>query len=547
MSASPIADDLSAQLDGLFEPARRSDAPGLIVGVALNGRAVYRRAFGMASVQHGVANRPQTRIRIASISKHFTCLAALLLAEDGLLDLDAPVTRYLSGVRSRRGVPTLRQFMTHTSGYRCTLDMGTLANGTAVQPNEWQLAALLRQGEANFAPGEGQIYSNGTYHALSLVIEQVAGMPFERFLKTRIFEPLGMQDTDSIPNDALMVPGLASPHVPAPEGGWMRPPSDADLRGDGGMVSTVDDMLRWLAHLRGSDKRVGTAETWRQMLEPATLANGLQSTYALGLKRHAYRGHEIIHHSGGLFGLNGQMLTVPGLGLDLVVLVNGAPLSATNLGWRIVDAVLGDAPGSAPAPVLASIAGLEHLAGARYQAESGLLIGFDEVQGKLGVSLFHMPPIPLLFDQGDQLRAGFESIGLGPYVLARKDLAPENGQAPRALRIEVGGTVESMRRLDAAEVLDRSALVGRYWCEDLQASAEIHADAPDVLRMQGDYSAARGLAITALGGSTFGLEEQQSPGTRYPLTAQVERNQVTGFRIDTYRARRLWFVRRTGA
>ena len=82
-------------LDEIFQPFNVSDRPGLVVGIAQHGKTLYRRAFGLASVELGVANTPHTRMRIGSTTKHFTCLAALLLAEEGKLDLDVSVRTYL--------------------------------------------------------------------------------------------------------------------------------------------------------------------------------------------------------------------------------------------------------------------------------------------------------------------------------------------------------------------------------------------------------------------------------------------------------------------
>ena len=107
--AVPPAKSGVAALDDLFASRNRGDAPGLVIGVALHGKPVYRRGFGLASVELGVANTPWTRMRIGSTSKHFTCLAIMLLAEDGLLDIDAGVGRYVPELSAGQGRPTLRQ------------------------------------------------------------------------------------------------------------------------------------------------------------------------------------------------------------------------------------------------------------------------------------------------------------------------------------------------------------------------------------------------------------------------------------------------------
>src|SRR5579883_704843 len=115
------ATGVTEQLDALFARWNRSDEPGLVVGIVKDGQLIYRRGFGMASLEHGLANTPTTRMRIGSISKHFTCLLALLLAEDGKFDLDAPIRAYIPELAGPGGEPTPRQLMQHRGGSRCYL------------------------------------------------------------------------------------------------------------------------------------------------------------------------------------------------------------------------------------------------------------------------------------------------------------------------------------------------------------------------------------------------------------------------------------------
>ena len=536
-----------AALDELFQPFNRCDAPGLVVGVALEGRTVYRRAFGLASVQHGVANTPQTRMRIGSTSKHFTCLAALLLAEEGKLDIDAPVSSYFPELPSLLGVPTLRQFMNHTSGYRCSLDMSSVANGQALQPNGWTLAALARQREANFAPGQGQMYNNGGYHLLSIAIERAAGIPFEQFLKERVFEPLGMHDTDSVPSDQVIVPGVAALHVPTPDGRWRRGFfSTEEVRGEGAMISTVDDMLRWIAHLNGP-KRVGSETTWRQLMEPARLANGLVSVYSLGLNRHRYRGIEVIQHAGGVIGGNSQMLTAPAHGLDIAIMVNGAPASAIELAKRVVDAMLADAI-EEPVPQQPAAGRFQHLVGTRYHGPSGMLVGFAEVGDRLGLVFMNNGPLPILRDEGERIFVGFEDVALGPLEIRTADLAARpDGSAPDVLPFAQSGYVEELVRIKEAapdtSVIARH-LTGRYWSHDLAASAEIAAqDGNLVLKLRGDYSGTRTLQVTPYSRRACGLADAEIPGYALAMTVDDSAAPAPGFQIDSIRARRLRFER----
>jgi D-aminopeptidase len=537
-------------LDALFLGANRSDAPGLVVGVAHQGQVIYRRAFGLASIEHGVANTPRTRMRLASITKHFTCLAALLLAEEGKLDLDAPASKTLPELPALQGMPTLRQFMTHTSGYRCFMDMAYVS-GVAKLDKGRGLAMQFRQTDVNFAPGDSQLYNNGGYELLSEAIARASGTSFEQFMRGRLFRPLGMVDTESVPNDMMIVPGIATFHAMGPDGSWQRgiTPID-DNRGAGAIVTTVDDMLRWMAHLRGPARVVGSESTWQQMLTVATLNNGQVTPYACGLNRHLYRGVEVIHHGGGLTGVGTQMVTVPAHGLDIIVMTNGAMVNPVQMGWDIIDALLGEHLVGSAVP-MAKSEPYQHLFGARYHGTSGMLYGFGDAGGMLGLSFLNSPPLPILRDRGEVIGFRMEEAGLGPVEIRVADLAPApDGGAPAELVVTETGTSERFKLLPAtaptASVASKS-LLGRYRCHDLNADAQIAFEGEQlVLRIFGSL-AGRPFAIQPYSDAAFGLTalDPMMPGF-HAMTIEAPSSRVESFRVSAGRARRLQFVRQPG-
>ncbi|KVM72651.1 hypothetical protein WJ59_00335 [Burkholderia gladioli] len=534
-----------AALDDLFQAYKRGDAPGMVVGVARHGRTLYRRGFGLASVELGVANTPSTRMRIGSTSKHFTSLAVLLLAEQGKLDPDASIRHYLPELPKLEAEPSLRQLMSHTGGYRCQLDLGFIADGMAIQAKGSALAAQLRQRAANFAPGEASLYCNGAYHLLSHVVARVGGMPFEQFLRERIFLPLGMADTASVPSDFEIHRGMATLHLPLPDGGWRRGifPSE-ELLGEGALVSTLDDMLRWLAHLRGP-KTVGSEASWAQMTTPARLNNGTVIPYALGLMRHDYRGVEVIHHAGGVIGGASQMLTVPDHELDVIIMTNGAMANPVALANQVVDALLGDELG-APAEKAAT-ARFRPLLSARYRApDTGHVIGFGDVGGKLGLSFLNGPAMPLT-DGGDALRVGFQEIAAGPLSLPVAQLS-DLREAPASLQFSDAGNTSIFERLPAeAPSLAQAgaALVGNYHAADLGAYAEIRFDG-DVLNLY--VHGAHAVSVMQLEAFHLDVFGMKSPVAVLSLQGIVNvkrrEGRVTGFVLDTLRTRHLQFDRK---
>ncbi|MCX2865472.1 serine hydrolase [Paucibacter sp. PLA-PC-4] len=554
MPPSPQPDPRVVALDALFDPLVRSDAPGLVVGVAQHGRSLYRRGIGLASVEHGVANTPRTRMRIGSTSKQFTCLAALLLAEEGRIDIDAPVRAYLPELPSisAQGIePSLHQLMNHTSGYRCYLDLGFIAEGMAIKPAGVAWAVQRRQREANFAPGSQVIYCNSGYQLLSRVIEEVCGQPFEQFLQERIFTPLGMHDTASVPSDFELHPGTATLHLPRPGaqgGGWRRGifPTE-ELRGEGAMVSSIDDMLRWLAHLRAPHKRVGSTNSWQQMLAPTRLANGHHTPYGLGLMRHDYRGIEVIHHPGAVIGGASQMLTVPSQALDIIIIGNGAPCSPRELALRIVDAMLGDEVlGRSAAP--ASAERFASVLGRRYRGrDTGLVFGFARAGAALGLSLLEGPAMPLR-DEGAQLSKPFEEGGIGQYLLSTAPLAA--AVAPPHLDLIADGRRERCELLPETPPAEAGApLLGRYRSAELDAEARIAVDGERLLlQIRGAYGGNR-FELRALSAEVFGCQALDMPlahGGNAVLRLTPAVGPLSGpasFRLDTPRTRQLLFER----
>ncbi len=549
-TASTAVDPLAA-IDALLQPFNRSDAPGLVVGINRHGRPLLRRGLGMASLEHGVANTPRTRMRIASTSKHFTALAILLLAEQGRLDLDDPVQRHLPELpRLGTGGPSVRQLLNHTSGWRGHDELWVLAQGLALQPRGISLAAMARQSELNAEPGTRLIYSNGAYHLAALIVERLGGIGFGEFLRARIFEPMGMVDTESVASDLDVRPGLATLYIPAPgqAGGWRRGLYPCDFEGSGSLVSTLDDMLLWLAHLRGATKTVGSDATWAQMLAPTVLRSGERVPYGLGLAHHLHRGLDVIHHNGAVFGGSSQMISVPAHGLDIMVIANGAPVAPAPLAFRIIELLLGEHLAEPPEP-RAAAGDHPGLVGRRYHAPgSGAVVGFAEVGDRLALSWLGGAPVPLR-QRGGGLHLGFLDLAQNAVEIDLEGV--DTTQAPQTLTLREGGESQRLQRLPDTPpepATLAAALCGSYTCPDLDASAQI-------------ASRAEGLLLTVQGrhGQMFAHLAPLSDDVLAivptdPLLARlnassifnIERaaaGRVTGLRFDGARTRRLRFLR----
>ncbi|HEV2676070.1 MAG TPA: serine hydrolase domain-containing protein [Aliidongia sp.] len=542
MTEDPKPQDPVAALDELFARWNRSDEPGLVVGVAHRGQVIYRRGFGLASLESGLANTPKTRMRIASTTKHFAALACLLLAEDGKLEIDASIRQYIPELPALKPEPTLRQLMNHTGGYRCALDLSFYSNGFSDLAGQDSLDYMVRQTGVNFPAGEQMMYSNGGYGLLSLAIERASGRSFEQFLSERLFQPLGMVDTLAVPTDRELVPGIATLHMPRPGGGFVRGNLGGESKGDGAIVSTIDDMLIWLAHLRSANHRIGSEASWAQMLTPTRYTNGTVGTYCLGLERQTYRGVETVHHAGGLLGGSCQMLTVPAQALDIIIIANRVDggVSPSAHAQRVIDLLLADvlAP---PVPKIEQATVTQHL-GRYYVARTHMLYGLLDADGKLGFSLCNTPGMPV-YPLSDGA-FGLEFSGSGQFVIRPGDAV---GGKTRSLDVDYCGSHETALRLPDTPpepAVAADGLPGRYYCHDMDATATIELVDGEI-RM--DLRGRTGRMPYRLDPLTTDIFGAQCTNPFLPVTAgvSVERTngQATAFWFDTGRTRHLHFTR----
>ncbi|QPF73467.1 beta-lactamase family protein [Roseateles sp. DAIF2] len=553
--------DLVKAIDALLEPLCRGDEPGLVIGISRQGELLYRRGFGLASIEQGVANTPRTRMRLASTSKHFTALAILLLAEDGKLRIDDAVQQHLPELPTLGAPgPTLRQLMQHTGGWRGHDELWTWANGLNLQPPGTSLAMMARQSELNFEPGSRMIYSNGGYRLLALTVERLSGLSFAEFLRQRIFEPLGMLDSESIPSVLDVREGLAGLYLPAmgpavaAAGGrarWTRALYPTEFEGSGSLVSTVDDMLVWLAHLRSEHKTVGSAQSWAEMLAPTTLKSGEVSPYGFGLVRHPYRGVEVIHHNGAILGGGSQMITVPAHGLDITIMTNGSAANPAAIAFKLIDLLLAEQlPISAEAAVpRVAASAFPGLLGQRYhEPESGCLMRFGEVAGVLGLSVHGSSVLPLRLRGESSVWLGVVDMATSTFEVELAGVDP--AQAPDSLEVRDGGRVLRFRRLpetapEAAALA--SQLVGGYRSADLDAGGQIAMEgAMLTLTVQGRHGQLR-FRLQPVSDEVLLIVPTD------PLLAALANSnvvnldraggRVVGLRIDSVRTRHMRFTR----
>ena len=314
---------LDAAVDSLVESHLASgEVAGLTVAVDRAGDLLHLQGYGYADLELEVPTPRNAVYEIGSVTKQFTAVLALMLAEDGRLDLDADISEYPPSFDTGgRGVP-LRRLLDHTSGMKGYTESPVFGEGVTQALPRDTLLRLMEAEEWDFEPGYGLIYNNTAYFLLGRILEEVSGSSYAELLQERILSPLGMEDTHYC-DPSRLVPDRAKGYQATPEGLGRAPYLDHRWPfAAGSMCSSARDLIRWNRALHGGE--VLTPESYRRLITPEPLSDGTPALYAMGLA-HRFDGHgEVIEHGGGIFGFLTDVRYYPEVDLTLVVLQNTA-------------------------------------------------------------------------------------------------------------------------------------------------------------------------------------------------------------------------------
>ncbi len=331
-------------VDALFAAYQKSGSPGCSLGVIRDGAFVYSKGYGLASLELGVPLSGSSVFYLASVSKQFTAASIVLAAEQGLLSLDDDVHKYIPELRDYGHPVTLRQMLHHTSGFRDYLGLVQLSgrNILDVHPAAEMMDLIARQKALNFSPGSEFLYSNTNYFLLAEVIQRASHKPLSVFAEENIFRPLGMSHTRFYDDKEVVVAGRVPAYEPGKDGGFKVDWStNFDGVGDGGLMSSVDDLLLWDRNFY--ENRLGKGTLVKEMQTRGVLTNGKQIEYALGLNIGSYRGLPMVEHGGALFGYRTEILRFPQQRFSVICLCNLASSNPKALSLAVADVFLKEA------------------------------------------------------------------------------------------------------------------------------------------------------------------------------------------------------------
>ena len=318
---------LDYRLDTLMARYTDNERPGCAIGVLQEGKVLFSKGYGLANLDYHIAFTPQTVSDIGSVAKQFTAMAMLLLERDGKLHLDSDIRIYLPEVPDFGHPIHVFDLLHHTSGIREIYGTEELAGyrpGDGILQED-ALTLVTHSTELNFKPGDAYSYCNTAFMLLAEIIRRVSGMTFEDYMQTHIFKPLGMDHTFIMDRRGERFPGTATSYG-GEDGSYVQVFDNSTVQGAGGMYTTLDDMMKWLANYR--KPVVGDDQIIARMKIPGILNDGDTLNYALALDVGDYRGQHAFGHTGSSAGYRAQLLFFSEKDLGVMVKTNipGIPI-----------------------------------------------------------------------------------------------------------------------------------------------------------------------------------------------------------------------------
>jgi len=387
--SGPVSEkDLASQIDKLLSGVYKPDGPGASILVKKQGKVIWRKGYGLANLELNVPVEPDMIFRLGSITKQFTAVAVLMLAEEGKLSLQDEITKFLPDYPTQGRKITVEHLLTHTSGVKSYTDLPEWLPLQRKDMTVGEIIDLFKNQPTEFAPGERWKYSNSGYILLGAIIEKASGKTYADFVEQRIFGPLGMKST-CYDSTSRIIRRRASGYAKG-NAGFENAPymSMSQPYAAGSLASSVDDLATWTESLLAG--KLVKKETLERAFTSYKLKDGQDTKYGYGWCISDYEGHRLIEHGGGIHGFLSHALFFPEDQVFVAMLANSTvmELQPEPLAFKAGCLALG-IPYKEPVPVSLPEKDLEPLIGVYADArgdevyvkrrEGKLLLQMDEL------------------------------------------------------------------------------------------------------------------------------------------------------------------------
>ncbi|EDM34808.1 beta-lactamase [Pedobacter sp. BAL39] len=296
-----------------------ASGPGGVFMVAHQGRAIYKKAFGKANMELGIALTSENVFQLGSMTKQFTAVAILMLEQEGKLDVNDPVSKYIPDYPKGQKI-TIHQLLTHTSGIKDFTKMKSLADIAQKEMTPKMMVDFFKNEPVDFLPGEKFDYNNSGYVLLGYLIELISGERYEDFIVKHIFDKIGMgqsyyaSDRKVISKRAYGYHKKSSGYVNKTAISFSVPFSS------GSLMSTTDDLLKWQNAI--NHNLLLNEKEKESAFSKHKLNNGQEFGYGYGWHVRAIDDVKTLEHGGSIFGFKTMVIYIPEEDIYVVGLSN---------------------------------------------------------------------------------------------------------------------------------------------------------------------------------------------------------------------------------
>ena len=417
-----FSQSLEQKIDALASKEYKANEPGVSILVAKDGKPMYQKAFGNASLELNVPMTTENVFEIGSITKQFTAIAILMLEEQGKLKVSDDMTTYMPDYPTNGKTITIHNLLNHTSGIKSYTSMSSFEKLASEDMTPTELIDKFKNEPMDFEPGEAFRYNNSGYILLGHIIEVVSKMSYEDFVEKNIFEKLAMSNSYYGSNNQIIA-NRADGYQEGPNGFENSNYLSMTLPyAAGSLMSTTNDLLIWQNAL--NNHTLISEASYEKAIHGSALNNGEHIKYGYGLFEDEISGSTIIQHGGGIFGYTTMGIYFPEEKVFVSALSNCNCKNVSVLARKIGALVIGKPiPGKEDAIKLTeeqlnAWTGTYEFDGnvLRYvTVENGTI--FSERQGSTKLEIYPMSADHFIFDEGSSYKFSKDANGSKQVIM----------------------------------------------------------------------------------------------------------------------------------
>ncbi len=336
---SELSGSVKIQIDTLFSDFDTLNSPGYAIGISKNGKTLYKNGYGSANLDYNIPIESNSAFSIASVSKQFTAACIALLILENKISLESVAADFIPELGKYADTIRIKHLIFNTSGIKDYPRLKRKSGKSWVTFNYFDIdeciSTSLNEETLQFTPGEKWDYCNVNFMLLTKIVEKISGQSFSEFAKKQLFEPLEMKNTLINDDITQTIKNRVTPYNPRTkeyldgytdygitlkeDGKYIRHPRNSPHYGGSGVVTTIDDLLKWSANM--TSKRFGGQEFY-DLMHKTPKFNHDRDNQAFGLYFGDFKGRKIVAWDGGDWGISSQLLRFPDEGIAIIVLSN---------------------------------------------------------------------------------------------------------------------------------------------------------------------------------------------------------------------------------